>query len=164
MASSECRKGEYYTPGTAIHPPSDRDQRSAQNDHARNCNPRNGQRKPELLQDLGNLLEEVTPLHFLGGGAPGDVQRKHMGKDGNAHGNREASEEEKEERNPLDVLEERPKEFLMPQPVFQKGECQRARSKEYDGSSQPDLEAVHVEVFYRKLESKEGVVYDTDCE
>lgn len=49
-----------------------------------------------------------------------------MGEDGNTQGDREASEEEKEEGNPLDVLQERPKEFLVSQSVFQKGVPNRA--------------------------------------
>ena len=76
-----------------------------------------------------------------------------MGEDGNTHGDREASEEEKEERNPLDVLQERPKEFLVSQSVLQKSVRKRARSKEDDCRGQPDLETVHVEVVDGKLES-----------
>lgn len=75
-----------------------------------------------------------------------------MGEDGNAHGNRKASEEEKEEGNPLDVLQERPEKFLVPESVFQKGEGNCARSKEDDCRGQPDLKTVHVEVVDGKLE------------
>lgn len=55
-----------------------------------------------------------------------------MGEDGNTQGNREATEEEKEERDPLDVLQERPKEFLVSKSVFQESVRKRARSKEDD--------------------------------
>ena len=73
MASRRSRKRENHTPTTASHPPTDRDQRKAQNDHSRNQNPRDSQGKPILLQDLGYFFEEVTLLHLLNGGAPSNV-------------------------------------------------------------------------------------------
>jgi len=85
-----------------------------------------------------------------------------MSEDGSAQRDRETAEEEKEERNPLDVLKQGPEEFLASQPVFQKGEPDRAGPKEYDGSGQPDLETVHVEVVHGKLESEKGVVENPD--
>ena len=85
-----------------------------------------------------------------------------MGEDGSAQRDRKTAEEEKEERNPLDVLEQGPEEFLVPQPVFQKSKPNRAGPKEYDGSGQPDLETVHVEVVHRKLEPEKGVVKNPD--
>ena len=84
-----------------------------------------------------------------------------MGDDGNAHRDRETAEEEKEERNPLGVLEERPNDFLVSQPVFEKNERDRPGSDENDGGSQPDLETVHVKVVYRELESEKDIVDDT---
>ena len=153
MASSRTRKRENHAPGALVYPPADRDQWSAQDDHTRNYGPRNGERKPKLLQDLWDFLEEITLLHFLDSGSPSDVQRKHMGENGNTEGNGEPSEEEKEERNPLDVLQERPEEFLVSQSVFQKSVRDRAGPKEDDRGGQPDLETVHVEVVDGKLES-----------
>jgi len=50
-----------------------------------------------LLQDFWHFLEEVTLLHLLDGGTPSNVVRKHVGEDGNAHGNCETAKEEKEE-------------------------------------------------------------------
>ena len=85
-----------------------------------------------------------------------------MGEDGSAQRDRKTAEEEKEERNPLDVLERGPEELLISQPVFQKSEPNRAGPKEYDGSGQPDLETVHVEVIHGKLESEKGVVENPD--
>ena len=74
MTSSRGRKREDYAPGAAVHSPTDRDQRSARDDYPRNYNPRNGEREPELLQDLRDFLEEVASLHLLNGSTPGDVQ------------------------------------------------------------------------------------------
>ena len=85
-----------------------------------------------------------------------------MGEDGNAHWDREAAEEEKEEWNPFDVLKQRPKEFLVSKPVFQKSERNRAGSNENDGTGQPDLETVHEKVVHRELESEKDVVDDTN--
>ena len=85
-----------------------------------------------------------------------------MGEDGNGHWDRETTEEEKEERDPLEVLKEAPKEFLVSQPVFQKSERDRSGSNENDASGQPDLETVHVEVVHGELESEKDVIEDTD--
>ena len=81
---------------------------------------------------------------------------------GNGHWDPQTAEEEKEERYPFDVLEESPKEFLVSQPVLQKGERDRSGSNENDGGGQPDLETVHVEVVHRKLESEKDVIEETD--
>ena len=85
-----------------------------------------------------------------------------MGEDSSGEWDRETTEEEKEERNPLEVFKECPGECLESEPVFQESEPNRAGSKEHDGSSQPDLEAVHVEVVHGKLESENDVVDNAD--
>jgi len=162
MTSSRRCEGENYTPPAPTNPPTDRNQRGAQNDHPRNQNPRNAQRKPILLQNLRHFLEEVTPLYLLDGCTPSDVIRKHMGKNGGAQWDRQTAKEEKKEWNPLDVLKRGPEEFLVSQSVFQKSEPKRAGSKEYYGGGEPDLETVHVEVVHGKLESEKDVVKNAD--
>ena len=162
MASGRNRKRENHTPAIASHPPTDGDERSAQDDYRRNQNPRDSQRKPIFFQNLRHFLEEIALLDLLDGSAPADVVRKHMGEDSSSEWDRETTEEEKEERNPLEVFKECPGECLESEPVFQESEPNRAGSEEYDGSSQPDLEAVHVEVVHGKLESENDVVDNAD--
>ena len=114
MTSSRNGERKNHTPATAVHSPTNGNQRSAQDDYHRNQSPRDSQGKPVLLQDLRHFLEEVTLLHLLDGGTPSNVEREQVGEDGKGHWDRETAKEEKEEWNPFNVLEECPNECFVP--------------------------------------------------
>ena len=53
-------------------------------------------------------------------------------------------------------------EALLAQAVLKDGEADVAGAKEYDGSGEPNLERVHVEIVDRELETEQDVVDDTN--
>ena len=63
--------------------------------------------EPEVLEDLGDLDEEIGELEFLRRRAPRHVDLEHVREDGLGDVDRDAAEEDEEHEEPLEVLGER---------------------------------------------------------
>jgi len=59
------------------------------------------------------------------------------------------SEEEQEERHPLNCLDERPEERLLAETMAQHGVCERRKDIEDDGHTDEDLPTVDIELINR---------------
>ena len=94
MASQQQSERKDDSPDRAINLPLKWDQRRAQNDHAREDDPRQEPREPEALEDLGDFLEEIRPLNFFLCCAPRHVVREAVGQDRLRDRDRESAEEE----------------------------------------------------------------------
>jgi hypothetical protein len=180
MASHNRRKREDNGPSRARHPPLVRDDRSRTDDHANNDERRDDEGHSESLEDGRDLLPEVGALDLLLRRGPGHVVREQVREHGLGNRDRETTEEEEaarasaavsqrsqgaryaQERDPADVLKERPEKTALPETVLEEREADVAGAEEDNGGGNPDLERVHVEAVNRELEAEEDVVDDTD--
>jgi hypothetical protein len=183
LRREHVREGEDDGPSFASDTPLDGDEGGRDDDDAGDKHNRHRQREPEPLGDLRDLLEEVGPLDFLLGRAPGDVVGEQVGEDRLRKRDRQSAEEEEaivlmekvsgrigtsaydkrgnvQEWNPCHVLEESPEKIALSQTVLQQREADVSRTKEDNSGREPNFETVQIESVHRELESQEDVVKD----
>ena len=103
-----------------------------------------GYAKPELLQHLRDLDEEVRKLEFLRGRAPCHVDLEHVGQDRLRHVNGDAAEEDEEHEEPLEIFDECRHEGALAGAVAEGGESNIAEAVEDDDERDPDVPAVDI--------------------
>jgi len=143
--------------------PSYRHEAGRENDHHRDHEEADDERKPETAQDSRDLDEKVGLLDFLLGGAPRDVVREEVRKESLGQVDRQATEEKEavwarlgqkpvqslmrwhkrlQEWHPSNVLDERIHYAPFTQAILQQGIADIAGAREDDDARQPDLKRV----------------------
>jgi hypothetical protein len=129
-----------------------------QHHHAGDAKEGKADRVLELLDHLGHLDEEVGELGLLAGGAPAHVDLEHVGEQrlGDVEG--EATEEDGQHEDPLDVLEQGAEEGLLAHAVAHHRQRDVAQPVEDDDDGEPDLPAVDVVLVEVAVEPADGEV------
>ena len=117
-----------------------------------------GKRELEPLDDARNLLEECDIFRFLGRGAPRHVDAEHVREDGlrDVHG--DATEEDRQERDPGEVLQEGGEERFLADAVTKDGESDVSERGEDADDGEEDAEAVDVVVVEVAIEPADDQV------
>jgi hypothetical protein len=98
MAPNVERDGNDDTPVVLGDGPFHGDDRSGEDDDAREGDDREDESDTEALEDLGDFHEEIGTLDFLFGGTPGDVVRKHVSQHGLGQVDRKTTKEDEAAR------------------------------------------------------------------
>jgi hypothetical protein len=93
----------------------------------------------EALPDLGQLSEEVGVVLFLCSRTPAHIDREHVRKDRQEDMEGDTTEEDHEERHPLEVLEEGTEERGFTNAVAHDSEADVGETVEHDEQDDEDL-------------------------
>ena len=119
---------------------------ATQHDHAGDHDEAKDKGEFELAQDLRHLFEKGRVLGLLARRAPRHVDAEHVAGDGLANVDRDATEEDGQQRQPRQVLEEGADQAAALGAVAQDGERDGAKGLEDNDNREVDLEAVGIVV------------------
>ena len=111
---------------------------AAQVDHAADARHDEHVHPLEVLEDLGDLLEEIRGFGFLGGGAPLHVDAEHVSEQREEDVEGDAAEEDGEHGHPLEVLGQGAEERLLAETVAEDGQADVTGAGEDDEQRDED--------------------------
>jgi hypothetical protein len=117
-----------------------------------------GEGELEALDDVANGLEEGDVIDFLGCCAPLHVDAEHVAQQSLRNVQRHTTEEDCDERDPLEVCPETLEEAHLTDAVAQHSQREVSESCEHNDDGEVDLERINVVVVQRAVEEADDEV------